>query len=249
MGQQVVGAVCEAPDLVLTALVDPAVASVSLPDGAIGCESVDALPDGSADVLVDFSVPSAARAHLLPALRRGFHLVVGTTGLPADLVAELEAAAGEGAANILIAANFALGAVLAMRFAEMAAPHFTSVEVIELHHDQKVDAPSGTSLATAERIAAARAAGGLGEVHDPTEDILIEGARGAGASGGVRIHSVRLPGLVAHEEILFGGPGEGLSIRHDSYDRVSFMGGVLLAVREVGGRPGLTRGLDPLIGG
>ena len=158
-------------------------------------------------------------------------------------------AAEAGPGHLLVAANFALGAVLAMRFAEIAAPYFESVEVIELHHAAKRDAPSGTSLKTAERIAAARAAAGLADCADPTESTVIEGARGGRAPGGVHIHSVRLPGLVAHEEILFGGPGEGLTIRHDSYDRISFMAGVLLAVRAIGGRPGVTVGLDALLEG
>ena len=211
------------------------------------CASVAELPDDIADVLVDFSVATAAAEHLAPALQRGFHVVVGTTGISPEAMATAEAAALAGAGNLLVAANFALGAVLAMRFAEIAAPYFESVEVIELHHAAKRDAPSGTSIKTAERIAAARAAAGRDECRDPTESTIIDGARGARAPGGVQIHSVRLPGLVAHEEILFGGPGEGLTIRHDSYDRISFMAGVLLAVRSISERRGVTVGLDALL--
>jgi len=250
MGRNVVEAVGSADDLVLTAVVDPAIAELPL-DGAV-CQvaTVADLPDGVADVLVDFSVARAAEEHLAPALGRGFHVVVGTTGIARGAMEAAEAVAqGEGAGNLLVAANFALGAVLAMRFAEIAAPYFESVEVIELHHAAKRDAPSGTSLTTAQRIADARSGAGRGDCPDPTEAMVLDGARGAEGPGGVRIHSVRLPGLVAHEEILFGGPGEGLTIRHDSYDRISFMAGVLLAVRAVPSRPGVTVGLDALLGG
>ena len=249
MGQHVIAAVETAEDLVLTAAVDPRVDELMLGAEVTIATTVDELPDGVADVLVDFSIAQAAEQHLVPALERGFHLVVGTTGLSAEALASANDAAIAGPGHLLVAANFALGAVLAMRFAEIAAPYFESVEVIELHHAAKRDAPSGTSLKTAERIAAARAMAGLDDCADPTESVVIDGARGGRAPGGVRIHSVRLPGLVAHEEILFGGPGEGFTIRHDSYDRISFMAGVLLAVRNIGGRPGVTVGLDPLLEG
>lgn len=249
MGQQVMAAVLDADDLDLTVLVDPAHASIDLPSGVTAYASVAEIPRGAADVLVDFSVASAAEGHLVEALERGFHLVVGTTGISASTMEQVANLAERGTANVVVAANFALGAVLAMKFAEMAAPYFESVEVIELHHAQKLDAPSGTSLSTTQRIAAARGAAGLGDTPDPTESMVLDGARGATGPGGVRIHSVRLPGLVAHEEILFGGPGEGLTIRHDSYDRISFMGGVLLAVRAVPERRGLTLGLDSLLEG
>ena len=247
MGQNVIDAVNAADDLVLTAAVDPTTSAATLGEEVHVCASVAELPDDIADVLVDFSVATAAAEHLAPALQRGFHVVVGTTGISPEAMATAEAAALAGAGNLLVAANFALGAVLAMRFAEIAAPYFESVEVIELHHAAKRDAPSGTSIKTAERIAAARAAAGRDECRDPTESTIIDGARGARAPGGVQIHSVRLPGLVAHEEILFGGPGEGLTIRHDSYDRISFMAGVLLAVRSISERRGVTVGLDALL--
>ena len=249
MGQHVIAAVEAAEDLVLCAAVDPRHEQLLLDGAVVTCATVAELPDGCADVLVDFSIAAAAEQHLVPALSRGFHLVVGTTGLSAAAVEAAHEAAEAGPGHLLVAAHFALGAVLAMRFAEIAAPYFESVEVIELHHAAKRDAPSGTSLKTAERIAAARAAAGLADCADPTESTVIEGARGGRAPGGVHIHSVRLPGLVAHEEILFGGPGEGLTIRHDSYDRISFMAGVLLAVRAIGGRPGVTVGLDALLEG
>lgn len=223
------------------------------------CQAVDAAPDlelgpqidvgddlaqvAGADVAVVFSVPDVVLEHTLACIRQGVHVVVGTTGwdeAKLDTVrAALERAPGVGA---LVAPNFALGAVLLMKFAAMAAPHFESVEVIELHHPDKVDAPSGTARHTAERIAAARAAADCAPVPDATTTAL-EGARGADVSG-IRVHAVRLRGLVAHEEVLLGGPGEQLTLRHDSFDRASFMPGVLLGVRTVASRPGLTVGLD-----
>jgi 4-hydroxy-tetrahydrodipicolinate reductase len=196
-----------------------------------------------ADVAVVFSVPDAAVDNVRSCVRSGVHAVVGTTGWTPDrlqLVRDaLQPAPGVG---VLVAPNFALGAVLLMRFAAQAAAHFESVEVIELHHPDKVDAPSGTARHTAEQIAAARRAAGLPPSPDATAS-GIDAARGADVDG-VRVHSVRLRGLVAHEEVLLGGPGEQLTIRHDSFDRVSFMPGVLLAVRQVGQRPGLTVGLE-----
>ena len=177
------------------------------------------------------------------------HAVVGTTGLSeADLAgaANLFAASS---ANAVVAANFAIGAVLLMRFCELAAPHMDGVEVIELHHAGKRDAPSGTSLHTVAGIEAARERAGSGPwPADPTTEFVVPGARGAEAPGGVRIHSVRLPGLIAHEEVIFGALGQSLTIRHDSYERTSFMPGVLLAVRAVPERPGLTIGIESLLG-
>jgi 4-hydroxy-tetrahydrodipicolinate reductase len=143
-----------------------------------------------------------------------------------------------------VAPNFAIGAVLMMRFAELAAPYFETAEVIELHHDEKLDAPSGTAMLTLERMAAASS----DWAPDPTTKTVVEGARGGAGPAGIRVHSVRLRGLVAHQEVLLGTTGQSLSIRHDSYDRTSFMPGVLLAVRAVGERPGLTVGLDTLLG-
>ena len=199
------------------------------------------------DVAVIFSVPDAAVENVLTCVRLGVHAVVGTTGWTAERLRQVQDALGERSdggvdVGVLIAPNFALGAVLLMRFAAQAAEHFESVEVIELHHPDKVDAPSGTARHTAEAIAAARRAAGIADSPDATNTGL-DGARGADVDG-VRVHSVRLRGLVAHEEVLLGGPGEQLTIRHDSFDRVSFMPGVLLAVRKVGARPGLTVGLE-----
>ena len=196
-----------------------------------------------ADVAVVFSVPAVALEQVLACVQAGVHAVVGTTGWTADRLRRLdEALAQAPGVGVLIAPNFALGAVLLMRFAAEAAVHFESVEVIELHHPDKVDAPSGTARHTAAAIAAARDAAGLPVSPDATNTGL-DGARGADVDG-VRVHSVRLRGLVAHEEVLLGGPGEQLTIRHDSFDRISFMPGVILAVRAVATRPGLTVGLE-----
>lgn len=196
-----------------------------------------------ADVAVIFSVPSTALLHVLACVNAGVHAVVGTTGWEASSLAALsEALEEKPGTGVLIAPNFALGAVLLMKFAAAAAPHFESVEVVELHHPDKVDAPSGTARHTAEAIAAARKAAGRADSPDATNTGL-EGARGASVEG-VTVHSVRLRGLTAHEEVLLGNAGEQLTIRHDSFDRVSFMPGVILAVRAVGERPGLTVGLE-----
>jgi 4-hydroxy-tetrahydrodipicolinate reductase len=196
-----------------------------------------------ADVAVIFSVPDAAVENVLSCVQAGVHAVVGTTGWTDDRLQQVEAALEQApGVGVLVAPNFALGAVLLLRFAAEAAVHFESVEVIELHHPDKVDAPSGTARHTAAAIAAARREAGLPGSPDATRSGL-DGARGADVDG-VRVHSVRLRGLVAHEEVLLGGPGEQLTIRHDSFDRVSFMPGVLLAVRQVGQRPGLTVGLE-----
>jgi len=201
-----------------------------------------------AEVVVDFSVADAVRDNLARYAKEGMHAVVGTTGLSG---AELDEAAqlfAGSTANAIVAANFAIGAVLLLRFCELAAPHMEGVEVIELHHEAKRDAPSGTALQTAAGIAAARERAGSGPLSaDPTTERVLDGARGGEAAGGVHIHSVRLPGLIAHEEVIFGSLGQSLTIRHDSYDRRSFMPGVLLAVRAVPERPGLTRGLESLL--
>lgn len=230
MGRTVVEAVQAAPDLELVARLDA------------GDDPTDAAAAG-AQVAVDFTVPSATEANVRALVAAGVHAVVGTTGWTPESLARVEddlrAHPGVG---VLVAPNFALGAVLAMTFAAQAARWFESVEVIELHHPDKVDAPSGTARHTAEGIAAARRAAGLGPVPDATAQQL-DGARGADVEG-IRVHAVRLRGLVAHEEILFGNPGEQLTIRTDSFDRVSFVPGVLHAVRQVAARPGLTVGLE-----
>jgi 4-hydroxy-tetrahydrodipicolinate reductase len=233
MGQTVVAALEAAPDLELVAAVDA--------DG-----DLRAVADAGAQVAVDFTVPSATEGNVHALVDAGIHLVVGTTGWTDDSLARVrDHLADRPGVGVVVAPNFALGAVLAMAFAARAARWFESVEVIELHHPDKVDAPSGTARHTAAAIASARAAAGLGPVPDATSQSL-DGARGADVDG-VRVHAVRLRGLVAHEEILLGNAGEQLTIRHDSFDRVSFMPGVLLAVRRVGSRPGLTVGLEHLL--
>ena len=210
-------------------------------------ESLSDLVAAEAEVVVDFSRPEATMAAVEGLLRDGIHLVSGTTGLPQEALDQLAALAGKADhGNAVWAPNFALGAVLAMHFATIAARWYPAAEVIELHHQGKADAPSGTAIRTANAIAAARAPEGTGE-GQPAGKESVAGARG-GDVGGVRVHSVRLPGLVAHQEVLFGGEGEVLTLRHDSLDRASFMPGVLLAVRAIGGRPGLTVGLEPLLG-
>jgi 4-hydroxy-tetrahydrodipicolinate reductase len=240
MGRTVCAAITADPDCDLVATVDTETGETI--SGIEVAGSPDALLTAGADVAVDFTHPAAVMGNIRWCLAQGIHAVVGTTGLtPADLE-EVGSLAGAGTANIVVAPNFAIGAVLALRFAEQAAAWFPDAEVIELHHDGKADAPSGTALTTARRIAAAR-----GRVPDRvTGDAAHPGARGAEVDG-VRVHSVRLPGLVAHEEILFGAPGQLLTIRHDSTERTSFMPGVLLAVKAVSDRPGLTLGLDALL--
>jgi 4-hydroxy-tetrahydrodipicolinate reductase len=211
MGQAVCEAVDGAEDMELVAKADP----------ALGVELVGTL--GDADVIVDFTTPKTAVGNVTAALEAGVHAVVGTTGFDLEQLRQVAESAGAGA-NCLVAPNFAIGAVLLMEVAQRIAPHMPECEIVELHHDKKLDAPSGTAKRTAELI---REAGG--NVHEP-------------------IHSVRLPGLVAHQEVVFGGEGQTLSVRHDSIDRRSFMPGVLLAVRGVGGLPEpFTVGLEKLL--
>ena len=200
-----------------------------------------------ADVVVEFSVPDASATNVDHCVARGVHVVVGTTGWTDDRVGALrEKTAGMPDVGVLIAPNFAIGAVLMMAFAERAARFYESVEVVELHHPDKVDAPSGTAARTADLIGAAREDAGLGPVPDATTHDP-DGARGARVHG-IPVHSVRLRGLVAHQEVLLGGAGELLTIRHDSFDRVSFMPGVLAAVRAVADHPGVTVGLEHYLG-
>jgi 4-hydroxy-tetrahydrodipicolinate reductase len=231
MGQQVCAAVDAADDLSLVAALD-------LDD------SLDELAD--AEVVVDFTHPDAVMDNVRFAVEHGVHAVVGTTGFSTDRLDTVRGWLGDAPrVGVLIAPNFGIGAVLSMRFAELAARYYDSAEVIELHHPNKVDAPSGTAVRTAELIAQARAAAGLGAPPDATTQAR-DGARGSDVAG-VRVHALRIAGMVAHQEIVFGGAGETLTIRHDSLDRVSFMPGVLLAVRNVASRPGLTVGLEPLL--
>lgn len=244
MGTEVCRAVSEAPDMVLAAAVDPAGGRDASGDALV--RDRDALTEGECSVAVDFTHPDAAPANVDWCLDNGVHVVVGTSGFDAARLEAIGRRAEAAASNVIVVPNFAIGAVLMMRFAEMAAPFMDRVEVIELHHDGKADAPSGTAQSTAERLSAARAAvGGWPERGDSVES--VPGARG-GLVEGVRVHSLRLPGLVAHQEVIFGATGQTLTLRHDSIDRTSFMPGVLLAVRAVADRPGLTVGLDPILG-
>jgi 4-hydroxy-tetrahydrodipicolinate reductase len=211
MGSEVCRVVEEDPELDLVARVDRD-------------DPLQSLVDSGAEVAVEFSEPASVKANTLFCLEHGIHAVVGATGLDASALAEIEAAARANGANAFVAPNFALGAVLMMKFAAEAAGHYDRAEIIERHHDKKLDAPSGTALRTAR---------------------LMNEARGDEAE--IPIHSVRLPGLVAHQEVIFGGPGETLTIKHDSLDRASFMPGVLLAVKRVASLPPLTVGLEHLI--
>lgn len=228
MGAEVVGAVTDASDMECVAAVD------------LG-DSLD--PVLAASVAVDFTHPGAVMENLEFCIKNGIHCVVGTTGFDEERVAQVSSWLSSAPdVGVLIAPNFGIGAVLMMKFAEAAAPYFESVEIVELHHPDKVDAPSGTARRTAERIGAARA--GM-TAPDATRDVL-DGARGATVAG-VPVHSVRARGLVAHQEVVFGGLGETLTIRHDSLDRSSFMPGVLLGVRSIASHPGLTIGLDSFL--
>jgi 4-hydroxy-tetrahydrodipicolinate reductase len=233
MGTQVCRAVEAASDLAVAAAVDEGDALDSLS----GC-----------DVVVDFTHPGVVMGNLQWCVGAGLSVVVGTSGFGDDRVATVrEWLAASPAARVLIAPNFSVGAVLMMAFAQQAARFFESAEIIELHHAAKIDAPSGTAARTAALIGAARSAAGLGPSPDATVT-AADGARGAVADG-VHVHSVRLAGLVAHQEVLLGGHGETLTIRHDSLDRASFMPGVLLGIREIATLPaGLTFGLEPLLG-
>jgi 4-hydroxy-tetrahydrodipicolinate reductase len=233
MGEQVCQAVDAADDMDLVAMVD------------VG-DWLFSVADAGAQVLVDFTHPDVVMENIRFAVDEGIHAVVGTTGFTTerlDTVREWLADAPD--LGVVVAPNFAIGAVLTMRFAQLAARHYESVEIVELHHPGKVDAPSGTAIRTAQLVASARLAAGLDAVPDATTQAR-DGARGAVVDG-IHVHALRAAGLVAHQEVLFGTAGETLTIRHDSLDRASFMPGVLLAIREVGGRPGLTVGLESLL--
>jgi len=233
MGTEVCRAVDLADDLELVAMVD---------DG----EWLFNVADAGADVVVDFTTPDVVMDHLHWCIDQGIHAVIGTSGFTEARLDRVRSwLAHKPELGVVVAPNFAVGAVLMMEFAARAARYFESVEIVELHHPKKLDAPSGTALHTAEMIAQAREAAGLPAVPDATKDEYA-GARGADVRG-VRVHSLRATGLVAHQEVLFGTTGETLTIRHDSYDRKSFMPGVLLAVRAVSARPGLTVGLGALL--
>ena len=229
MGSEVVKAVNEAKDLELVAQLD------------LG-DSLEALLTSGAAVAVDFTTPDSVMANLEFLISHNINAVVGTTGFDDARIAKIKSLLANSKSGVLIAPNFAIGAVLMMEFATKAAKYFESAEIIELHHPNKVDAPSGTAARTAELMSAARKEAGLPVMPDATTTSLA-GARGA-TVGDIPVHSVRLRGLVAHQEVLLGGIGETLSIRHDSIDRVGFMPGVLLGVRKVVTHPGLTFGLE-----
>ncbi|MEI6870322.1 MAG: 4-hydroxy-tetrahydrodipicolinate reductase [Actinomycetota bacterium] len=229
MGAEVVKAVTDAPDLELVAALD------------LG-DSLDELVSNGAQVVVDFTTPDSVMANLEFLIAKNIHAVVGTTGFDDARITKIKALLASSKSGVLIAPNFAIGAVLMMEFATKAAKYFESAEIIELHHPNKVDAPSGTAARTAELMSKSRKEAGLASMPDATSTSL-DGARGA-TVGDVPVHSVRLRGLVAHQEVLLGGIGETLSIRHDSIDRVGFMPGVLLGVRQVVTHPGLTFGLE-----
>jgi 4-hydroxy-tetrahydrodipicolinate reductase len=250
MGSTVCRAVTADPELELVAAVDPYHAGIDLRQlgvegtGLQVASKATALVEADAEVAVDFTVLEAARENLHWCAENGVHAVVGTTGFSARDLANLRERFADTPSHAFIAPNFAIGAVLMMRCAEIVAPYFETAEVIELHHDEKVDAPSGTAMMTAERMAAVSDEW----APDPTKKVGTKGARGGEGPGGIRLHSVRLRGLVAHQEVILGTTGQSLTIRHDSYDRTSFMPGVLLAIRAVRDRPGLTVGLDALLG-
>jgi 4-hydroxy-tetrahydrodipicolinate reductase len=247
MGRTVCEAIAAAEDLTLHSAIDPGAAGSEV-EGVAVVPSLAELQDGGGlrgtamEVAVDFTHASAVMGNAEWCLSHGIHVVIGTTGLTAETLERLGELSSTGAANAFVAPNFALGAVLMMRFAAQAARHFDAAEVIELHHDGKADAPSGTAIATARAIAQERAGGWVA----PGGDDAHPGARGADVDG-VRVHGVRLPGLLAHQEVIFGGPGQTLTIRHDTTDRTAFMPGVLMAIRAVASRPGLTIGLDSLL--
>jgi len=229
MGSEVVKAVNEAKDLELVAQLD------------LG-DSLDSLVTSGVEVAVDFTTPDSVMANLEFLITHNINAVVGTTGFDDARIAKINSLLSTSKSGVLIAPNFAIGAVLMMEFATKAAKYFESAEIVELHHPNKVDAPSGTAARTAELMSAARIQAGLPSMPDATTSSLA-GARGA-TVGDIPVHSVRLRGLVAHQEVLLGGIGETLSIRHDSIDRVGFMPGVLLGVRQVVTHPGLTFGLE-----
>ncbi len=242
MGAEVCAAVAADPFLDLVAAVDPTAAGAPAPGGLEVAPELDALLHAATEVVVDFTTAEASRVNLEEVAAWGMHAVVGTSGLDADDVERLRSEFRT--SNCLVAPNFAIGAVLMMRFAELAAPFFDSAEVIELHHDRKVDAPSGTAMATVDRMAAASTRW----TPDPTRTETLPGARGAVGAAGIHVHSVRLHGLVAHQEVLLSTAGQLLTLRHDSYDRSSFMPGVVLACKRIAEHPGVTVGLDGLMG-
>ncbi len=242
MGATVCEALAADPDLELVAAVDPHRVGVAA-GGAVVAAHRQAVADAGAEVVVDFTIADAARDNLVWLAEQRIHAVVGTTGLTGEDLERLDFAFTSADRACVVVPNFAIGAVLMMRFAELAAPYFDTAEVIELHHNAKIDAPSGTARLTVERMAAASSTW----APDPTEHEMLTGVRGAEGPAGIRVHSVRMGGMVAHHEVILGTEGQTLTIRHDSTDRASFMPGVLAAVKAVPGHSGLIVGLDTLL--
>jgi 4-hydroxy-tetrahydrodipicolinate reductase len=236
MGSLVSSAVDAEPDLELVCAVNPGGGRVA---GIAVSERIDAIEDARAEVAVDFTTPDVVLGNIRWLVEHGVHAVVGTTGIGPSQLEEIQGWIGDRRLGVIVAPNFSVGAVVGQRLAEEAARFFPAAEVIELHHERKADAPSGTAAATARRIAAARKEAWAGPGGG-------EAFRGGDVEG-IRVHSVRLPGLVAHQEVIFGGLGQTLTIRHDAPDRTCYLPGVLLAIREVARRPGLTVGLEPLL--
>jgi 4-hydroxy-tetrahydrodipicolinate reductase len=255
MGREVCRSISSDPELDLVAAVDPRLVGIDLRQvtgsDVAGLQlggSVEDLGRAGAEVAVDFTVAEVALDTMKWCAQNAVHAVVGTTGISRGSLSEMEALFESSSANCVVAANFAIGAVLMMRFAEMAAPFMDGAEIIESHHAGKLDAPSGTALVSAERLDAARRRAGCEPwPPDRTTSSVLPGTRGGEGPGGVRIHSVRLPGLVAHQEVVMGTVGQSLTLRHDAYDRTSFLPGVILAVKSVGSLSGLTVGLDSLL--
>lgn len=245
MGRSVCAAVEADPDLTLVAAVDRHTGGPGPVDGVTISAELQAFVNARCDVVVDFTVADSARVSLPWLAVHGIHAVVGTTGFTDDDVAGFESDFGStDGPNCLIAPNFAISAVLMMRFAEMAAPWFDTAEVIELHHTRKVDAPSGTAVKTIERMAAAR---DTDFAPDPTEFEVYPGSRGGVGPRGIRAHAIRMNGMVAHQEVILGAVGQTITIRQDSYDRTSFMPGVVLACKKIVDHSGLTLSLDPFL--
>lgn len=248
MGREVCKAVDKDPDLALVGAVGRQSLGIDLgktlhlKDGVVVVKDLDrCLKENRAQVMVDFTHPASVMDNVRLALKKGVHVVVGTTGISEKDLKEIEGLTQKNKANAVVAPNFALGAVLMIKFCELAAGYFPRVEIIEEHHDKKVDVPSGTAIKTAESIALQRKA----KFSVPTEETAKE-FRG-GVVKGVRVHSIRLPGFNAHQEVIFGGPGQTLKIRHDVLDRSCYMPGVIMAIKKVLNQPGLTYGLDKLL--
>jgi 4-hydroxy-tetrahydrodipicolinate reductase len=241
MGRTVCDAVDGDPDLELVARIDPF-------GGEGFASSRDALVEAGADVMIDFTRPDAVFDNVCFCLEKGIHCVVGTTGMSESELAKIAELAQSGTANAFVAPNFSIGAVLMMYLSKIAARYMSSAEVVEMHHNQKLDAPSGTAHKTAREIAEVWATEGHppGGDHSPDEEEKVKGSRG-GEADGIHVHSLRVLGAEAHQEVIFGAPGQTLTIRHDAMNRTSYMPGILLAVKSVSSRPGLTVGLESLL--